>query len=496
MASTYDSAISPAPMTRFPIEILTEIFLALTIEVFLETHSNFEIPELPSRVPSQVCSEWRRVLLNYPPYWTKIVLGGFSQREWFDELAKRSKGRPLDVRVYSDPYHPTHLRRERPVTNVDHAMHHISQIRSLEVYANFSELQVAFVRLRHPVKAPFLERLVVEKYPYPISPARMEDMEISRQELRKLSKKAGRISAPLLRHLKSHCYSRVLLLGPFRSLRKIEITDTRYLEILTHDELLESLSRLPELEELICKAELSGPENPSGKHVSLPRLKHLTLWTSAEPFHIVLSAIEAHPSCIFNFHGRRPRNGLTSQLVSGTIALNVLYVYPNPRTEQSSFLRLSLGREEYLRWDPIHPLFESVETGWNLGPPMLGLLNTLGSVTDLNLHDIKGDMMTCLSIPGIFPNLEVLRISGDTTEEARQVETPRGVERQRLVDTLKERKRSPCRLALIDLAGLDPSDPLYLDLMESATGLEKLGLKLGFADNVSGGTANVWNNTL
>lgn len=127
---------------------------------------------------------------------------------------------------------------------------------------------------------------------------------------------------------------------------------------------------------------------------------------------------------------------------------------------------------------------------------MLGLLNTLGSVTDLSLHDIKGDMMSCLSIPGIFPNLEVLRISGDTTEEALQVETPRGVELQRLVDTLKERKRSPCRLALIDLAGLDPSNPLYLDTMESATGLEKLGLKLDFADKVSRGTANVWNNTL
>ncbi|KAF5338715.1 hypothetical protein D9611_013364 [Ephemerocybe angulata] len=542
MASTHDSAIlSPAPMSRFPIEILTEIFLALTIEAFLEPHSNFEVPELPSRVPSQVCSEWRRVLLNYPPYWTKIVLGGFSQKEWFDELAKRSKGRPLDVRVYSDPYHPTHVRREQPVTNLDHAMHRISQIRSLEVYANFSELQVAFVRLRHPVKAPFLESLVVEKYPYSMSPARMEDMEISRQELRKLPKKAGRISAPLLRHLKSHCYSRVLLLGPFRGLRKVEITDTRYLEILTHNELLESLSGLPELEELICKAELSGPENSSGEHVSLPRLKHLTLWTSAEPFHIVLSAIEAHPSCIFNFHisqlllcedhdcinigraiGEKTKKWADIQLVSGTIVdiqlkdPNVLYVYPNPRTEQSSFLRLSLGREEYLRWDPIHhcpyqisDILQSIirnvgtptkvricRNGWNLGPPMLGLLNTLGSVTDLSLHDIKGDMMSCLSIPGIFPNLEVLRISGDTTEEALQVETPRGVELQRLVDTLKERKRSPCRLALIDLAGLDPSNPLYLDTMESATGLEKLGLKLDFADKVSRGTANVWNNTL
>ena len=129
-------------ISKLPIEIMTEIFLVLEDDLFNygETYPpswedlNHVLPPLEV---TQVCSSWRRMLLRFPPFWTKIILGGLSEESWLDELVRRSQGLPLNIKAITN----TEIRD----CNINHVMKYIAQIRSLELNAGFLPISLSLI---------------------------------------------------------------------------------------------------------------------------------------------------------------------------------------------------------------------------------------------------------------------------------------------------------------------------------------------------------------
>ncbi|KAH8832274.1 hypothetical protein DL96DRAFT_1581526 [Flagelloscypha sp. PMI_526] len=93
-------------IARLPNEILSSIFL-LHKNAMLKAHRGSEEYEhrlefpVPWISPSQVCSSWRMVALEYTVLWNTLFLYSV---EATLELLRRSKRAPLEVGVYSDHY--------------------------------------------------------------------------------------------------------------------------------------------------------------------------------------------------------------------------------------------------------------------------------------------------------------------------------------------------------------------------------------------------------
>ena len=96
------STISSAPIHTLNNDVLAIIF-AINADMF----SNQQ-PLLNTCIASQVCSEWRNLILNTPTLWARLFnseeLYAVSGREWCDRLVQRSGDALLWIRIINTPF--------------------------------------------------------------------------------------------------------------------------------------------------------------------------------------------------------------------------------------------------------------------------------------------------------------------------------------------------------------------------------------------------------
>ncbi|KAH8824674.1 hypothetical protein DL96DRAFT_1418001, partial [Flagelloscypha sp. PMI_526] len=91
-----------------PADILLSIFMLYQkreVYEFATRRPSSQIPPdpmpshspIPYFLPSHVCVHWRRVALNFPPFWSVLFLNSI---QWTKELLLRSRTSPLHLHVH------------------------------------------------------------------------------------------------------------------------------------------------------------------------------------------------------------------------------------------------------------------------------------------------------------------------------------------------------------------------------------------------------------
>ncbi|KAJ2921859.1 hypothetical protein H1R20_g15235, partial [Candolleomyces eurysporus] len=499
-----------APISRFPVEVLTRILMVLNDDLFYEDHSPFETPDLPLLSVTQVCAEWRKILLNYPVFWTKIMLGGVSQKRLLEHMATHARGLPLDVKVYVDPYYDLYSTR---TTNIDHVWGRAAKIRSLCIRASLPDMTYSCLG-RHGtvIGAPLLERLTLETNRDANFPANTVD------------KVLYQIKAPRLREFAS--FNHPL---PQCSLFPSTLQELHFVgEVAKSSHLLQYLPQFSELKRLTLRSVFADALPSAAQPIHLPGLMELKLHTNIEPLLYLLTNTKVHPHCKFDLclDFCRPRGSLLGDLATaiGEKARCVLRGHPS----EDPALDLEL-------WKAGKVIFRLLAGSVNASPPHLQIsihdsrndltltqnagvflillqhipavailkIRVFGSfdccltpifvaapmqtVTDLTLYDPQPYIWTEIctfkhTLPSFLPlqSLQVLRIAGKTNTMSRikgsKLTGLTGI--KQLLSSVRYRASTSFPLKVIDICGLDSQDPLHAALSEAAPTLEQLGVEL------------------
>ncbi|KAJ2923182.1 hypothetical protein H1R20_g13911, partial [Candolleomyces eurysporus] len=326
-------------ISKIPVEIWTEIFLTLEDDLF--DHGETYPPSwedlghvLPPIEVTQVCSSWRTILLDFPPFWTKIILGGLLEESWLSELVRRSRGLPLHVKAVTSG--------KIGDDNIDHVTKYIAQIRTLELNVGFEVPSSESRRSRRnkkPVQAPLLEEVRLQ----PLNERDDETFVLNLYAENILC----RIEAPKLKRFHSQlCPPPSLHI--FTSLRELEIVNKGFQVVILPSEILfQALSALHLLEKLVWIGRLqsSHPSPLEGQTFHLPHLRSVTLGIGPGPLLDFFDRIDTNTGCTFHLMITHNWGNLSAyQRLSHAISARVKKSKGGKELKATVDLKISSGR--------------------------------------------------------------------------------------------------------------------------------------------------------
>ncbi|RXW11999.1 hypothetical protein EST38_g13857 [Candolleomyces aberdarensis] len=506
-------------ISKIPIEIWTEIFLTLEDDLF--DYGETYPPSwkdlghvLPLIELTQVCSSWREMLLNFPPFWTKIIVGGSLEESWLDELVRRSRGLPLYVKGVTSG--------KIGDDNIDHVMKYIAQIRTLELNVGFDALSESWESRRNkkPTQAPLLEEVRLQSF----NERGDEDFVLNLYAEEILC----RVEAPKLKRFHSQLCPPPSL-HKFTSLRELEIVNQGFkVVILPSEFLFQALSALHLLERLVWIGRLqsSHPSPPEGQTFHLPHLRIVTLGIDSGPLLDFFDRIDTNPSCTFHLKithdwgnlsafqrlshaisarvkkskgGKELKATVDLKISSGrgplafemrtrasaeskpNFRLSIRYRYPGRNLNPHIAYTLLESSRSALREVFNDPDIAKVNISWGQHDLDTGtssfarllhgtedglMMRSVNELTVENLHRSFFRELLIMNNPIPLPSLEILRITGSATSDVQEGKDQGDVIR----DYINSRLMRPGTSALetVDIRGLDPESTLYTSLVDAA----------------------------
>ncbi|KAJ2915236.1 hypothetical protein MD484_g5176, partial [Candolleomyces efflorescens] len=507
-------------ISKLPLELLTEIFLTLEASLFNygETYPRSwerRCHILPPLGVTHVCSSWRNILLKYPPYWTKIVVGGIFQpdsQHWVSELVHRSRGLPLDIKVISHPHSFGY--------NIDCIMEHIAQIRSLELadagFLALTEYRKGSILLQ----APLLEQVVLRNYAFEDNYHNFH-LGMPRSFV---EDPLWRIEAPKITRYSSGPGFSPYVVTKFTAITKLEVFGSGENEALLPSNIFfRALSELHHLENLAWITPLESSHPFNGPTVHLSHLRSVTLGIDPRPLLDFLRWVEFGASCTVDLKidtswiDRPPHSDVDELARAISDQEKKMKVYKDQKTTvnlkfsrkdpfvfelihsqrqlegvviappASPNIRLSVEREKGDLLSRVLTLFCSslhivlneanisdVKVAWmeNLEDVFARFSLTcifaawrpdrrvvMEAVTELTVHNVHWMFFDDLGFTGLCPSLQTLRITGAGTMDSREADM------QKI--SIRALRGLGGNLQVVDIRGLDPKSALYTSLVNA-----------------------------
>ncbi|KAH9936656.1 uncharacterized protein B0H18DRAFT_1206904 [Fomitopsis serialis] len=266
-----------APISELPAEILSEVFLyAAAVDGSDAYSSVWPTWTLYGWIcVSHVCKYWRFVALSCPALWCNLTV---TRREWTTELLARSKKVPLyvtmtypveDVPAFGSSRPLVHEESEETAALV---LSHLARIRSLSVTVKRPLPDRTLQLLDGPVS--LLESLTIQ---YGYAPHTSSAEHHHTQSL------VHRAGAHRLRRLEVHNLHlqwNQFLLAQLTHLTITGVVQQRYKALVDAPNMLDALSQMSLLEELVIETSLAAPFDQTvvptaSTRASLPHLRHL-----------------------------------------------------------------------------------------------------------------------------------------------------------------------------------------------------------------------------
>ena len=303
----------PTPISDLPPEILSSIFLLNTTVDSSYGVNYVKILQDTARYTSQVCRQWRFLVLENPVIWSQAIDFTCGSHLWTEELLRRASDRPLTLVSRYRSLSSDILARE---------LEHVSRFGRYD--GEFTDETWPLVRDKFQQPAPYLEELRLRG---------------SSRAQYKLPATIFSGNAPRLRQL-------WLQLCSFDD-------DLPYLAQLTHLSIsqvssrnprpkkwLNTLSRMKFLTDLELKGVYIGIELHGDIH--LPNLKKITLTASLRECNVFLSSLILKPPCSMRVTAQDSRPGTDLDITAGIIAQK-LQLYLTKATRFNLPLYLYVG---------------------------------------------------------------------------------------------------------------------------------------------------------
>ena len=348
-------------ISDLPPEILSLIFLFnTTVKSFYEVNHD-KIPQDTTRYTSQVCRQWRFLVLENPVIWSRVIDFTRGSHLWTEELLKRASNCPLTL-----------VSRYRPL--------------SLDILARELEHVSRFGRYDGDITAE-TRLLVLDKFQQPAPYLEELRLRGSSRTQYKLPATIFSGNAPRLRQL-------WLQLCSFDD-------DLPYLAQLTHLSIsqvslrnrqpkkwLNTLSRMKFLTDLELKGVYIGIESHADVH--LPNLKKISLTASLRECSAFLSSLILQPTCSMRVTAQNSLPGTDLDVTAGIIGQK-LQLYLTKATQSDFPLYLHFGNEFFFvsnclvsptgaTSEPETPPYVSFRVSWpSLESGLLSILPHLSS---------------------------------------------------------------------------------------------------------------------
>ena len=286
------SQLAIPTISDLPPEILSEIFLLNTSVDSSYGVKNAKILRDTTRYTSQVCRQWRFLVLENPVIWSRVIDFTRGSRLWIEELLRRASNCPLTLVSRYRTLSSRMLARE---------LEHFSQFGRYDGVFTAETWPLVLDKFQQP--APYLEEL------------RLRGSIRSSSAKYKLPASIFSGNAPRLRQL-------WLQLCSFDD-------DLPYLAQLTHlsqvslrnsppKKWLDILSRMKFLTDLELRGVNVGTESHAAVH--LPNLENITLSASLRECSAFLSCLILKPTCRMRVTAQDSRPGIDFDVTAGIIA--------------------------------------------------------------------------------------------------------------------------------------------------------------------------------
>jgi len=308
------SQLAIPTISDLPPEILSEIFLLNTSVDSSYGVKNAKILRDTTRYTSQVCRQWRFLVLENPVIWSRVIDFTRGSRLWIEELLRRASNCPLTL-----------VSRYRTLSSRMLA-------RELEHFSQFGRYDGVFTAETWP--------LVLDKFQQPAPYLEELRLQGSSGAQHELPATIFSGNAPHLRQLwlQSCCFD----------------GDLPYLPQLTHlsvsqvnpppQKWLDTLSRMKFLTNLELKGVNIGTESHAAVH--LPNLENITLTASLRECSAFLSSLILKPTCSMRVIAHSSRPGTDFEVTAGII-VQKLHLYSTKATDSDFPLCLHFGNNDF-----------------------------------------------------------------------------------------------------------------------------------------------------
>lgn len=350
-----DLAPPQATISRLPTELLLEIFSRL-VESNLIRSSDRRAPSdwSPKQLAfTQVCHSWRHIALADPSLWTCIPTN--HSPSWSKKFIDRSRSLPISLRIWTGDLYYESL---APIIEQKSRIEKLSLVRASRAYESDPGVFEHILDRLHHLSMPSLRALEICGF----ADIRSLPNLLSDRFL-------GGVATPYLTKLSlQYCgisSSSLLFQGNLTELFLSHIVIWSSVA-----DILDSLRRLPNLQDLTIESVLPPPSSPDVapevSHLYLPFLQNLTLGDNHVSFKFAIILLE-HLSfhCLESFElsvasGRPPEKGFQWQnpLVFRALKLQSCTLSPLSSLLQPSLLHLELLSTTI--WDSITGLLETL----------------------------------------------------------------------------------------------------------------------------------------
>ena len=391
-------------ISDLPPEILSEIFLLNTSVDSSYGANNVKTLQDTARYTSQVCRQWRFLVLEIPVIWSRVIDFTRGSHLWTKELLRRASDCPLTLVSRYRSLSSRILARE---------LEHVSQFGRYDGVFTAETWPLVLDKFQQPT--PYLEEL------------RLRGSSRSSSAQYNLPATIFSGNAPRLRQL---------------SLKHIIFDDDLpYLAQLTHlsvsqvdhplKKWLDTLSRMTFLADLELKGVNIGTESHAAVH--LPNLENITLTASLRESSAFLSSLILKPTCSIRVIALNSRPGTDFDVTAGIIAQNLQLHFINA-TESDFPLFLDFGNDRFCisnhvsspTWaasEPETPPYVFFGVSWSSHPSHLlsflphvssAFAGPLSQVTSLRLS-----LSSALAFKAHSPIANVLRQANNVTSLVR-----------------------------------------------------------------------------
>ena len=307
------SQLAILTISDLPPEILSSIFLLNTFVESFCAVDRVKILRDTARYASQVCRQWRFLVLENPVIWSRVIDFTSGSHLWTEEVLRRASDCPLTLVSRCGSLSSDILARE---------LEHVSRFGQYDCEFTAETWLLVLDKFQQP--APYLEEL------------RLEGSSRNSSAQYKLPATIFSGNAPRLRQL---------------WLQRCSFDDDLpYLAQLTHlsvsqvpKKWLDTLSHMKSLTDLELKGINIGTESHAAVH--LPNLENITLWGwESSAF---LSSLILKPTCSMRMIAQNFRPGTDFDVTAGIIAQK-LELYLIKTTESDFPLYLHFGNHCFI----------------------------------------------------------------------------------------------------------------------------------------------------